>query len=144
MSDRWHRIRLAGPWTWAESCAADAAEQNCRLPFTPATACGSSPVRLTRRFHSPTGIEDNPRVRIELVMQSSDALPDLRLELNGSLLCAETDARQQAASGTQSTLTLVADVTGRLLTFNTLCVVWHAAKPGDTLMSVLVAIENAE
>ncbi len=59
-----HEIRLAGPWEFTRADANDS-PQRCTLPFSPPDGTNQpGPVTLTRRFHRPTGLDENSQVWI--------------------------------------------------------------------------------
>ena len=84
-----HDIRLAGPW---DCSAADEDNwERCVLPFVvPAKAPGEIPIRIRRKFHKPSGVDN--RTRLLLVV---DGVPDLKsIQVNdshiGAIRCVES------------------------------------------------------
>jgi hypothetical protein len=91
-----HRIRLQGPWEWAVPTPAP--EQawtwnRLRLPEEwdrlPAT---TGPVWFRRRFHAPTGITPNDRIRVAI----TTVMPLGSVHLNGEPLPRLSSAGDEA------------------------------------------------
>ena len=94
-----HTIRLAGPWEMQAS--SDAAAERVTLPHEI-----SSGVELRRNFHRPSGLTDDSTVRIVLTSTGSG----IELQLNGKHVPSVADTHRHF------------DVSGQLLSFNTLAV----------------------
>ena len=129
-----HRIRLAGPW---ESQFIDANGQpvgeviRCQLPFVIPESQRESGVLLTRGFHCPTGIDDTTTLRI--VLQASESPNAVRINGTDILECpTHLDAE------------FAFEVTGRIMAFNLLCVLFRstATEPPAALNAAWLEIEG--
>lgn len=110
-----HRIRLAGPWQ-VQSKLPDAVDSwtTVNLPFQlTASDPDASSVKLKRRFHSPTGIDDGTSISVAAIVNT--ALVFVRL--NGHPLKKTSTA---SSTSNPSEQILVYDLTGRLRSFNEL------------------------
>lgn len=110
-----HRIRLAGPWQLqTEVLAAQDSWTTVNLPFrlTESNSSGTS-VRLKRRFHSPTGIDDQTPIAVVATVDMASVF----VRLNGLPLKKASTANTTDKPSEQI---LVHELTGLLRSFNEL------------------------
>lgn len=130
-----HIIRLHGPWhcQLQTSATTEEADVHCRDDQGLLQFAGDSQgqMRICRRFHKPTGLDEGVEVRLVIACQR----PPLRAELNGSDLDPNT--------------TIELDVAERLSYANVLCLTFElgeeATPPGllDLVDAHLTIIESA-
>ena len=98
-----HEIRLAGPW---EVCHDGDDWERCVLPFPADDSPDVADFRLRRKFHRPSGLDEQSQVAIVVT-------------INGDLLAAKLNGTDTLTGATESDGTVVFDVTGRLQESNT-------------------------
>lgn len=144
-----HRIRLAAPWeaghrTASNAETAGAVSANLKLPLAlndPVLAEASSDsetLRLTRKFHCPTGINASTRLFIEIELAEIVASEVLKaVVLNGECLSFTSNS-------TDSDRLLHVDVSERLKAFNVLQLQFplSASHTSGRLLSVTLLIEE--
>jgi len=121
-----HEIRLAGPWEF--SIDEGSTWSRCSLPFDAASQCettGETSVRIRRRFHRPSGLEQSSIVSIIVVANGAVT----QFTLNDCEVVATTIARDAVKS---DFITNHFHVSELLNDFNTLHVTFAVDEPGQT------------
>lgn len=117
-----HEIRLAGPW---EISSSDDVWERCVLPYPADGIDRPADVRLRRKFHRPSGLSDQSRLAIVVVVDGGA----LSATVNGVAVEAKPDAAAEN--------TMLIDVTQMLQEFNT---VELTVPPSTTVTEVRLRI----